>query len=180
HVIAMNGGGATGVRSAFASLPDDVVRRKEKVIWVLSARDLMLSELPGRRAGIRWAPVEFNEEVSTVQEPIAKVTLEATLREKSAVGDPETTPYDSAVYSAVFDEVEAEEGEYSDSEAYVFLWAFRNRELDETALLTEGQRYRIHLVPFPTTGPLSQTTQLDDLFRTDLTRFFAESIEKIE
>lgn len=180
HTISVNGGGATGVRATFAALPDDVVRGKEKVLWVLSARDLMLSEIPGRRAGIRWDKVEFNREVSRDNESGSRWTVEATLRQKSQIGDPETTPYDSAVFSTIFDQVEGFASELSDSEISVFLWAFRNRELEATADLVEGRRYRMSLVPFPVEGPLAQTTQLDDFFRTDLPRYFAESIEEIE
>ena len=127
HVIAMNGGGATGVRKAFAALPDNVVRSKEKVIWVLSARDLMLPEIPGRRAGIEWARVNFSDENSEEKGTQAEVVVTGRLRERALIDDPKTTPYVSALYSILLDEIEIESGEFSKSEALVFLWAFRDR-----------------------------------------------------
>lgn len=181
HVIASNGGGASGVRKAFAALPDEVVRSKQHLIWVLSARDLLLAEIPGRRAGIEWERVEF----STRKAPPAgsaeasEVVVTAVLRERSGFGDPGTTPYSSALYSVILESVEVERGGYPHSEAHVFLWAFRDREVVESGRLVPGKRYRFTLVPFPASGEVAQTMQLDDFFRPDLERMFAEAVEEI-
>lgn len=59
-VIAVNGGGATDVRRALARRPDDEVRAKKLVVWVLSARDLLLTPAAGREAGVNWQKVEFS------------------------------------------------------------------------------------------------------------------------
>jgi hypothetical protein len=180
HVIAMNGDGASGVRKAFASLSADVVAKKEKVIWILSARDLLLSEIPGRRAGIEWESVEFNTHSATKEESPPSIDVTGVLRDRSIVGDPRQTPYDSAVYSVLLDELNIGDGANAAEEVYVFLWAFRDRQLEETANLELGRRYQMTLIPFPSSGAVSRTTQLDDLFRSDLPRYFAESIELIK
>lgn len=60
-VIAINGGGATDVRRAFARRLDDEVRAKKLVVWVLSARDLLLTPAAGREAGVNWQKVEFSK-----------------------------------------------------------------------------------------------------------------------
>ncbi len=180
HVIALNGDGASGVRKAFAALPVDVVSEKKKVIWILSARDVLLAETPGRRAGIKWEPVTFNTQTGRREVSSEAIVLTGILRDRSAIGDPSQTPYDSAIYSILLDALEVEEGSFQDTEAYVFLWAFREREYTATAKLELGQRYRITLSPFPTAGAASRATQLDDLFRSDLPRFFADSFELVE
>ncbi len=59
-VIAINGGGATDVRRNLARRPDDEVRAKKLIIWVLSARDLLLPPAAAREAGVTWQKVEFN------------------------------------------------------------------------------------------------------------------------
>ncbi|MEM7697490.1 MAG: hypothetical protein AAF236_03695, partial [Verrucomicrobiota bacterium] len=108
HVIAINGDGATGVRQAFAAMPDDVVRSKKQVIWVLSSRDLLLAEVPGRRAGISWRNVAFNAEPSTgrMVEESEEVIISGVLAEKSRIEDPGGTPYTEAVFSTRFESVE--------------------------------------------------------------------------
>jgi len=58
--IAINGGAATAVRKEFASRFDDVVKAKKLVIWLISARDLMLPA----GAGVDWSGVEFNTQSS--------------------------------------------------------------------------------------------------------------------
>ncbi|MEM7600750.1 MAG: hypothetical protein AAF357_04980, partial [Verrucomicrobiota bacterium] len=139
HVIAINGSGATGVRKAFAELPDDVVRKKKKVIWVLSARDLLLAEIPGRRAGIAWERVEFSKRQEERPVVERELIFTATMGEKTPVGDPETVTYPSAIYSARFESVTVLQGEYEFDEAHVFLWAFRDKELEATSRLEVGK-----------------------------------------
>ncbi|MEX2579931.1 MAG: hypothetical protein WD342_12810 [Verrucomicrobiales bacterium] len=169
HVVAINGGGATGVRRAFASLPDDVVRSKEIVVWVFSARDLILAELPARRAGIEWRPVEWNPERSDSAAPASgALTVIGTLAERSQFGDPGETPYASAVHSAIFTDIEVEEGSYDGEEIYAFSWAFRDRQLEPTARLEAGKRYRLELIPFDEAKEAATATRLDDFFRPDL------------
>jgi hypothetical protein len=63
-VYAENGGGATSVRAKFAARKDDEVRAKKLVVWVISARDLLLSPEPGREAGVVWKDIEFNPEAN--------------------------------------------------------------------------------------------------------------------
>ena len=73
-VIAINGGGATDVRRELARRPDDEVRAKKLVVWVFSARDLLLSPGPGRDAGVNWKKVEFNPQSNPPQpiEPLLR------------------------------------------------------------------------------------------------------------
>lgn len=175
HTIAVNGGGSTAARRAFVLLPDDVVRSKERVIWVFSARDLLLAELPARRAGIEWRAVEFNRENSP-KKSTSSLVVTATLSERSPVGDPKQTPYESAVYSAIFTNIE---GDYDKEELFAFLWAFKKRILEPTAGLEPGSRYRLHLIPFDGSAEAGRATQIDDFFRTDLDRWFVEKAEPL-
>ncbi len=173
--ITINGGGATAVRESFATLP--ATRRDEirTVVWLISARDLLLPELPARRAGIEWRQVVLPE-VSTPgtssmpTAPAASDEILATLRELSPIGDPTQTPYASAIYSALFT---TEDGK----ERIVFLWAFRDRKLDPAASLQKGHRYRLHLIPLERSTNASRATRIDDLFRIDLDPWFAETWE---
>lgn len=176
ELLAVNGGGASAVREAFAALPPGRLGRVRTVVWVLSARDVLLPELPARRAGIEWREVSLPPPGALRSEPEPEPAdgvreLVATLREKSAIEDPQLTPYADAIYSTLFETA-------SGGELYVFHWAFRRRELEPAAALEEGRRYRLRLVPLDRAGPAAgRATRLDDLFRVDLFPWFAEAAE---
>ncbi len=178
QTIAINGDGATAVRREFASLPDKVVRSKKVVVWVLSARDLLLAELPARRAGIRWVPVEFRAGGSAPLE-MSEVTVSATVSEVSQFADPRETAYKDAVYSLLLSETAVESGTYGKDEIFAFAWAFRDRVLQESSQLEKGKRYRFTLVPMKDAGAVSNATQVDDLFRTDLDPWFISRFEPL-
>lgn len=176
QTIAINGDGATAVRRDFASLPNKVVRSKKVVVWVLSARDLLLAELPARRAGIRWVSVAFRgAEVAPVQ--MTELTISATVNELSQFADPRETAYKDAVYSLLLSNTEVESGTYGKDEVFVFAWAFKERVLQEGSRLKPGKRYRFTLVPMKAAEEVSNATQVDDLFRTDLDPWFIEKFE---
>lgn len=175
QILAVNGGGATAAREAFAALPQERLERVKTVVWVLSARDLLLPELPARRAGIEWRPVEIGRGAAAPAEPAASAAgeLTLTLRERSPIEDPALTPYASAIVSTVF---VGEDGK----ERLVFLWAFRDRKLEPAATLEPGKRYRLRLVPLESDAAANRATRLDDLFRPDLAPWFANSFELAE
>jgi len=167
HTIAINGGGASAVREAFAALPGEVLAKKRTVVWLLSSRDLLLAELPARRAGIEWREVRFPETGKPhLPASTGVVEITATLRERSRIEDPAQTPYASAIYSALF----VADGE----ERLVFLWAFRDRKLEPGASLEPGRRYRLRLVPLEDNAAAGRATRLDDFFRPELEPSFAE------
>lgn len=180
HSIAINGDGATGVRREFASLPDDKVRSKEVVVWVLSARDLLLAELPARRAGIRWMPVEFRAPVEIGQKPSVVsdgLVVTGTVGELSRFADPRETAYKDAVYSLILSELDVEKGSHTNEEIFAFASAFKDRVLQPSSRLELGKRYRFTLVPMKDAKEVSNATQVDDLFRTDLDPWFIETFE---
>lgn len=171
QVIAINGGGASAAREAFATLPPARIAGVKTVVWVLSARDLLLSEIPARRAGVEWRRVSFQADGSEVSESGAGIVeLVASLRETSPIEDPALTPYGDAVFSTLFEED-------GGGERNVFFWAFRGRKLEPAARLEPGRRYRLRLVPLERNTEASRAARIDDLFRPDLTPWFAESFE---
>lgn len=178
--IAINGGGATGVREAFAAMGAVRLAPIRTVVWVLSARDLFLPELAAKRAGIEWRPValpalDMTSEEAPSSAPVSDAPTEivGTLQEVSAIGDPAQTPYASAIYSALFQD---EKGQ----DRLVFLWAFRDRKLEPTASLKTGQRYRLRLMPLEDNVEAARAARLDDLFRPDLELLFAEECVAVE
>lgn len=180
ELIASNGGGATTVRKSFAQSLATRESDPDTVIWVLSARDLFLAELPGRRAGIEWAAVELPGEKRRPPAPSGELVIRATLQERSRVGNPLQTPYESAIYSTIFSEIEVESGSLETEEALVFLWAFQKRKFLPTAHLETGKRYRLTLKPFPREGRAASAEQLDNFFRPELDRWFASAAELVE
>lgn len=173
QTIAINGGGATDVREAFAKLPAARLDKVQTVVWVLSSRDLLLPEIPARRAGIEWRTVALPAAGGSSPAPDTSASpgveeLVGILRERSAIEDPAQTPYTEAVFSTVF---EADDG----SEHFVFFWAFRNRRPEPAASLQPGRRYRLRISPFEGNAAANRATRLDDLFRPDLAPVFAES-----
>ncbi len=178
QTFAINGDGATAVRRELASLPDKVVRSKKVVVWVLSARDLLLAELPARRAGIRWVPVTFRE-AEAVPAEVSELTLSATVSELSPFADPRETAYKDAVYSLLLSDPEVERGSYGKEEVFAFAWAFRDRILQDSSRLERGKRYRFELEILQKAEAVSNATQVDDLFRTDLDPWFIKSFEPL-
>ncbi|MDF1815697.1 MAG: hypothetical protein P1V20_26095 [Verrucomicrobiales bacterium] len=184
-VLAINGEGATGIRQRFASHPDNVVRSKKLLIWAIASRDFLLSESAANRTGVLWRDVEFNPETEhTPEDPPTTendgdlLILSGTLKEKSAIEDPQRTSYSEAIYSTVFDNITVLKGEYFDAEAYVFLWAFKDRKLLPSARLEVGKKYRLTLDAMRKHPELSRKTQLDDLLRYDIDRLFAIEVEE--
>ena len=176
HTIAINGGGASAVREAFAALPGEVIAKKKIVVWLLSSRDHLLAEIPARRAGIEWREVtlpEATDSPAPVLPSADVVEITGTLREKSFIEDPAQTPYSSAIYSTLFG---CDDGQ----ERIVFFWAFRDRKPDPGAALEPGRRYRLRFVPLEGHAEAGRATRLDDFFRPELEPVFAESFAPAE
>jgi len=174
QTIAINGGGATAVREAFARLPAERLAHVKTVVWVLSSRDVLLPEIPARRAGIEWRTVTLPKAASPPTAPTASTARELVGRliERSDIEDPSQTPYAEAVFSTVF---KADDG----SEHFVFFWGFRKRQLEPASALEAGRRYRLKVMPFEENAAANRSTRLDDLFRPDLVPVFAESFEPL-
>ena len=70
--ITVHNGAATEARKRFASRFEDEIRAKKLVIWLVPARDLMLSS----DAGVDWSPAVFNSQSSPPQvlEPMVPKT----------------------------------------------------------------------------------------------------------
>ncbi len=183
HIIAINGGGASQVRQRFAALPDDVVRAKSTVIWVLAERDLLIDPATARANGVEWKRVAFNPNRSdttpTAASPHALV-VEATLRAKSKVFDRNEVDYPDAVFTAEFTVDRVIAGSYTENDLAVVLWNFRNRVVQPTARLTPGQKVRLTLVPWLEQGELTNINLRDDFNRFDLTLYFASLCEVID
>lgn len=177
-VIAVNGGGATAVRQELARRGDEALRAKQVVVWVLSARDLLLSELPARRAGIIWSQVSLSGPAPAPSRASSSAAVEVTgiLREVSVFEDPQTAPYPNAIYSVLFDEISPPMSGAPSPEALVFLWAFRAKELLPTSRLEPGGRYHLTLRPIDSVQEVRSVTRLDDLFRPDLPVWFATEV----
>jgi len=183
HVIAVNGGGATEVRRRLAALPDDVVRAKEAVVWVLAERDLFMDPAVARAHGVEWRPVRFNPEPSISPAATAasgaSLVIEATLRSLSERLDVNAVVYPDALFTAEFAVERVVAGTYAPKELAVVLWNFRNRVVAPSARLVPGQRLRLTLVPFLGRDDLIRMPLQDDLQRFDLELLFAEQAEVI-
>ncbi len=181
-----NGGGATQVRKDFADQPDNVVRAKKIVVWVLASRDLLLSETPGLRAGVHWRDVKFNPRIAeTPTQPVAsdvtEVVIEAELKERSPLQDPKSTPYKEAIYSAIFtvDQKAADELKIEGNEVPAYLWGFRDRKVVASGRLEAGKKYRLTLVPWASKTKLQSVQKMDDLFVLS-DWWFVEKVEPVE
>ncbi|MEI6536768.1 MAG: hypothetical protein WCN98_15585, partial [Verrucomicrobiaceae bacterium] len=132
-VIAMNGKGSTGVRKALATRYDDKVRAKKLVIWVIAARDLLLSKSAAREANIEWADVRFNPKhspdaatVTTV--PVnTSVVIEARLVEKSKNQNPNGSPYRDALHTALYDVEKVVNGKLETKQVLGIQWTFKEK-----------------------------------------------------
>ncbi len=180
-----NGGGATAVRQSFAKRPDNRVREKKAVIWVLASRDLLLSETPGGKASVQWRDVTFSDRIEedkpeqTLNAPAGTITLTGTVLERSSIPDPKSTPYEDALYSAQIKVGTVEAGKFGETEPLLYLWAFKKRTLQPTANLEAGKTYRFTLVPWSSKTELHTLTKQDDLtVFTD--PWFVEKMEEVK
>jgi len=187
-VIAKNGAGATATRREFAARPDDLVRAKKLVIWVIASRDLLYSPAAAREANIEWDSVTFNPNTSkpaAVTTPTAegKIIVEAELLAKSSNQDPNGTPYPDALHTALYRVTKVVSGDFDPASTWQAIqWTFKKKELQPTASFAPGQTYRLTLVPWDTQTALKSLNRSTDKTDEDdflADRWFVESAEPI-
>lgn len=189
-VIAKNGAGATATRREFAARPDDLVRAKKLVIWVIASRDLLYSPAAAREANIEWDSVTFNPNTSkpkptTVTTPTAegKIIVEAELLAKSSNQDPNGTPYPDALHTALYRVTKVLSGEFDPaSDWQAIQWTFKKKQMQPTAAFTTGQTYRLTLVPWDDQAALQSLNRSADKTDEDdflADRWFVESAEPV-
>ncbi|NNE90364.1 MAG: hypothetical protein HKN23_01850 [Verrucomicrobiales bacterium] len=175
HSFTSNGEGATGVRRDFARMGKSDVAKKKLVIWVVAARDLLLSETPGISAGVQWKDGVCNTGNTYEQGP---ATVIATVAERSGLGNPKQTPYENSLFSTLVEVESVEEGgPFGGKQAQVFLWGFQKRKLLPASNLKVGDRVRLDLIPMAEADATEGTkgaNRSDDLFLMDpLPQMFA-------
>jgi hypothetical protein len=189
-VIAQNGRGSTGVRREFARRYDDEVRAKKLVIWVIAARDVLLSRTAAHQSNIEWDFVKFNPnkgpdalDSSTPSTAPATATgniiVEATLNEKSANQDSVGTPYRDALHAAVYDVGSVVEGALDAKQIVGIQWTFKDKVMQPTASFTVGKKYKLTLVPWDGRKELHGLNLQDDTSAFDAPRFFVEKAEEV-
>ncbi|MGI8601418.1 MAG: alginate O-acetyltransferase AlgX-related protein [Verrucomicrobiales bacterium] len=179
HVLAVNGGGATESRERLARLPDDIVRSKKIVLWVLAERDFFLPASAALESKVEWRRVAFNPNKSTEGGMAGSMVVEATLKAKSALQDVLTFDYDDAVYTAEFGIDRVVSGDYSLPDAVVVLWNFKKRKVQPSARYQIGQQFRLRLVPWLSKRELNKINPSDDFLRLDLPLLYAEEAEPL-
>lgn len=182
-VIAMNGKGATGVRREFAKRYDDEVRAKKLVIWVIAARDVLLSRTAAKDASIEWGFAQFNPNRSpdasdaVPATTVTQVVVEATLSEKSKNQDPNGTPYRDALHAGVYDVSRVVEGTLAAKQITGIQWTFKNKVMQPTAGFEVGKRYKLTLSRWDTKKELHLLNLQDDTTAFDAERWFVEKAE---
>jgi hypothetical protein len=185
-VIAMNGKGSTGVRREFAQRYDDEVRSKKLVVWVIAARDLLLSKTAARDANIEWAPVTFNTKASPLASAVTPATdepvvVEAVLSEKSSNQELNGTPYTNALHTAVYDVSKVVSGQLEAKQVLGVQWTFKEKQLQPTAGFAVGQRYKLTLIPWDRKKelepPFANFNLQDESTVFDAERWFVEKAE---
>ncbi len=175
--FAINGDGATAARQAFASQPDNIIRSKKQVVWLIAERDLFMSRSTGHAAGVLWRDVEFSKETKGITDKAVVIT--ARLREKSRIRPPQEVNYPDAIFSAKFDSIKVISGDFVKKDsAILYLWAFRKKKLLPTAHIKEGVVYHLTLLPLLSHPEAKSIKQLDDFFDREAP-FFIEKIEAV-
>ncbi len=178
-VIARNGAGTTQTRREFAQRPDDEVRAKKLVVWVIACRDLLYSPAAARDANIVWESVTFNPNSSRpAAAPAAvpsegKVIVEAELIAKSTNQSPDATPYIDALHTALYRVTQVVSGDFDPAANWQAIqWTFKQKQMQPTAGFTPGKRYRLTLIPWDDQTPLHGLNRSSD--KTDEDDFLAE------
>jgi hypothetical protein len=186
-VIAQNGRGSTGVRREFARRYDDEVRSKKLVIWVIAARDVLLSRTAAHQANIEWDFVKFNPnkspdalDISPGSTSSSSIVVEATLSEKSANQDAVGTPYRDALHAAVYDVGSVVDGELAAKQVVGIQWTFKDKVMQPTSTFTVGKKYKLTLVPWDGRKELHGLNLQDDTVAFDAPRYFVEKAEEVK
>ncbi|MDA0813845.1 MAG: hypothetical protein O3C21_15825 [Verrucomicrobia bacterium] len=172
-VIAINGEASSGVREQFARRYDDEVRAKKAVVWVIAARDLFLSETPGKGL-VRWDDVTFNSSPRPAQPGGGDgagandqaFTVSGTITMKSAIPNPQDSSYKDALYVIELEAAEIVRGKMPSNinagdTLYIRLWAFKNRTFSKTSNVQEGEKVTLQLIPWDS-KPELHTTRIED------------------
>jgi hypothetical protein len=184
-VIAMNGRGATGVRRELAMRHDDQVREKKLVIWVIAARDVLLSRTAAKEANIEWGFVQFNPKRSPDASDIPpaaqseQVVVEATLAEKSKNQEVVGTPYTNALHTATYDVTRVVEGTLEAKQVTGVQWTFKEKVMQPTAGFQVGKTYRLTLVPWDSKTDLKGLNLQNDVLDLTGDRWFVEKAEEV-
>lgn len=194
-IIAMNGRGATAVRADFAKRPDDQVRAKKLVVWVIASRDVLLSRTAAREANIEWAGVKFNPNRSpnalptnpdsgapNVKAPEANAPLvvEATLMEKSKNQEANGTPYRDALHTAIYEVQKVLSGKLDAKRVTGVQWTFKDKQMQPPSSFAPGHRYRLTLVPWDSKKELQTINLQDDTLDFEAPRMFVEKAEPLD
>ena len=161
QVIAKNGGGATTVREQLARMPEEMLRRKKVVVWVLAARDLFMARSEAQANRVVWSPVTF-------QAPSAPVTNAAAEVEATVVAisdfpaDPTTAPYANAVFCVKYHVERVIAGAPINGDIFVYHALFQKRQFLPAARVKPGGRYVLKLQAWDKSVPVFQQTVLDD------------------
>ncbi len=185
-VYAINAKGSTTVRQEFARRPDNEVRAKKLVVWVIASRDILLSRTAAHRANIEWAKVNFSTKTSepsgstkTVTPVSSSLVVEAVMTEKSANQDPQGTPYRDALHAAVYDIEKVAEGTLSAKQIIGVQWTFRDKVMQPTSETQTGKRYRLTLSPWDSKKELQGLNLVDTTSAFDAERWFVEKLEPL-
>ena len=171
-VIAINGQASTQVRQQFASRPDNQVRDKKVVVWLIAERDLFYPPKLAAENNVTWGDVTWNTESKPYLEEKNSdaLVIEATLKRAATYADPSQVNYPSSTYETEWETVEGETYR-------IKLWAFQEREIVPSGQLDVGKTYRLKLVPeeMAEEAVSAQGAALDDLYFGDT--FFGELAE---
>ncbi len=187
-IIAQNGRGATGVRQELARRYDDEIRAKKLVIWVIAARDVLLSRTAAHQASIQWDYVRFNpnrgpdaaDTPAGAPAPGSSLVVEASLTLKSPNQEVNGTPYRDALHGAVYEITKVMEGELKETRVVGIQWTFKDKVMQPTASLTTGKKYRLTLVPWETKKELQGVNLEDQTDDYESPRYFVEKAEVVE
>ncbi len=182
-LIAMNGKGSTGVRQELAKRPDSDIRSKKLVIWVIAARDLLLSKSAAREANIEWGNVTFNVKQNS-DAPVVEINqtlvIEGKLTEKSKNQELNGTPYRDALHTAVYDVEKVTSGALDAKQVLAVQWTFKDKQMQPSANAAVGQRYRLTLVPWETKKDMQTINLQDDTTLFGEQRWFVEKLEELK
>ena len=178
-VIAINGGAASSVREQFARRPDNEVRSKKVVIWLIAARDLHLSRGDAIASQVEWRSVEFN---SNQSKPVApqtsgagqEIVVDATVEAVSETpADPTKANYTDAVFSVRYRVNKVVSGTLESKDLLVYHWLFKKRQFLPTSQVAVGKTYQLKLQPWTANLEAFSKTILDDFDALEV--YFSEA-----
>ena len=144
----------------------DRLAGKKLVIWQFAARELAVGDWR-TDIEIRRPSGRASRPAATASAPAAEAVVTGVIAARSRLVKPGEVPYKDHIFSLHLTNLVVEKGSLKADEVVVYTWSMRNKVLEPTTRLREGDTVRMRLAPWakvPADWKGLNRSELDDVF----------------